>query len=197
MKTLLEDPSSVLRYELGALGADLPARGQAQQQIMLEIINAAYPAVSLNLEYFVAAPTGPAKRVVSFPLPMTLACFDEALSLSGPDLLVRWNALVNPGQEAIDTFPAPAVTPAVAHKVLTGAAKFSYVEGVVDTSVGVIGAATLRMGSPTAGDKVNVGCLLKIEIAAGQVRVTARTTHATVSAPLVSTIKALLLASPQ
>ena len=72
-------------------------------------------------------------------------------------------------------------------------------ESVLDPSVGVVGASTLSIGSSVpGGDKVSVGCLLKIEVSSTQqVRITARTTVSSASAPLVEVVKALLLLSAQ
>ena len=47
------------------------------------------------------------------------------------------------------------------------------------------------------GEKVNIGCLLKIEVSGGKVRVTARTTNAAASASLVAAVKEYLLAQPE
>lgn len=76
---------------------------------------------------------------------------------------------------------------------LSQAAKLSYVEGVVDPSIGVSGAATLRLGTKTVGEKINVGVLVKIEVSGGHVRVGVRTTLPASSAPLASDLKAFLL----
>ena len=63
----------------------------------------------------------------------------------------------------------------------------------MDPSIGVAGAATLRLGTKTVGEKVNVGVLVKIEVSGGQVRVAVRTTLPASSSPLASTLKAFIL----
>jgi hypothetical protein len=183
----------MLRLEVGALPSELESRGQAQQQIMLECIKAVHPGASLTIEYLNANNT---KRVSVFELPLTVTSFDEPLALSAADFLVRWNALASPEQESVQTFPATNMTPTIAHMVLTSLCKFSYVEGVVEPAIGVCGAATLRMGSTTLGEKVNVGCLLKLELSGDQVRVSARTTSALASVALVPLVKEYLLQEP-
>ena len=66
-------------------------------------------------------------------------------------------------------------------------------DGVVDPSIGVAGAATLRLGTKAVGEKVNVGVLVKIEVSGGQVRVVVRATLPTSSSPLAGTLKAFIL----
>lgn len=115
-KSQMIDENAMLRFEIASTDADFPAGGQMQQQILLECINPVHPGPVLTLEYL--TPSN-AKRETTLALPITLATFIEPLALSGPDFIVRWNALVSPGQEAVEVFPSATVTPAVAHKVLT------------------------------------------------------------------------------
>ena len=110
------DENSMLRFEMAPTDTDFPAGGQMQQQILLECITPVYPGPILSLEYL--TPSN-AKREATLPLPITLVSFIEPLALNGPDFTVRWNALMSPGQEAVEVFPSASVTPAVAHKVLT------------------------------------------------------------------------------
>jgi hypothetical protein len=118
--TSISDPNSFLRYDLAALSPELPAGGQVEQLIMVECIHSVCPGASLQLEYITASN---AKRVTSLELPLAVTSFDEPLALNAADFLVRWNALVNPGQEHIEVFDAPNATPALAHKVLTAVSK--------------------------------------------------------------------------
>lgn len=74
--------------------------------------------------------------------------------------------------------------------------KFSRVHGMPDSSdLVVYGAASLKTGARTASnDKINVGCLVKIEIntQANALRLTFRTLHPAASSALMETSKTLL-----
>jgi hypothetical protein len=74
--------------------------------------------------------------------------------------------------------------------------KFGRVQGLPDSSDFVIyGAASLKTGARTpTGEKINVGCLVKIEmnLQANALRVTLRTLHPAASSALMDTAKALL-----
>ena len=115
-KSNVVDETSFLRFEMAPTDTVFPAGGQMQQQILLECINPTFPGPSLSIEYLTQAES---KRESTISLPITLASFIEPLSLKGTDFDVRWNALVNPGQEFIDVFSSSTITPAIAHKVLT------------------------------------------------------------------------------
>jgi hypothetical protein len=73
--------------------------------------------------------------------------------------------------------------------------KFSRVEGIPGSSEYVIyGASSLRTGAKTAtGDKINVGCLAKLEInvQANAIRVTFRTLHPAATTSLMETVKSI------
>lgn len=61
----------------------------------------------------------------------------------------------------------------------------------------IYGGATLRTGTPVPGnpsEKVSIGCLIKIEmnVQANALRVTTRTIHASATAAIMQTAKALL-----
>ena len=73
--------------------------------------------------------------------------------------------------------------------------KYSKVEGVPGSSDYVLyGAASLRTGAKSAsGEKINVGCLAKIEInvQANAIRVTFRTLHPAATTAMMETVKSL------
>lgn len=117
--TSLVDPTSFLRYDLGAVDASIPASAKTQQVIMVECINSVYPGPSMHLSYTVQAGGALGKREIDFVLPIALASFNEPLALSAQDFLVRWNALALPGQESVVVFDCAHATSAVAHKILT------------------------------------------------------------------------------
>jgi hypothetical protein len=75
--------------------------------------------------------------------------------------------------------------------------KFGGVANVPGASDFILyGAASLRTGAlAPSGDKINVGCLAKIEINVqhSAVRVTVRTLHAAATAAIMQTVKNLLL----
>jgi len=74
--------------------------------------------------------------------------------------------------------------------------KFGRVLGLPDATDYVIyGASSLRTGAKTpAGEKINVGCLVKIEmnIQANALRVTLRTLHPAATTAIMDSAKSLL-----
>jgi hypothetical protein len=77
------------------------------------------------------------------------------------------------------------------------ALKFGRVSGLPDESEFVLyGAASLRTGSLTpTGEKINVGCLVKLEmnVQSNAIRVTVRTLHPQASIAVMNTAKSLLV----
>jgi AP-2 complex subunit alpha len=75
--------------------------------------------------------------------------------------------------------------------------KFARIQGLPDASENVIyGAATLRTGAlSSSGEKLSVGCMVKIEInvAANALRVTLRSSHPAATNAILQTVKNLLL----
>ena len=75
--------------------------------------------------------------------------------------------------------------------------KFGRTQGLPDASEYVIyGAATLRTGALSAsGDKLSVGCMVKIEmnVQANALRITLRSVHPAATSAILQTVKGLLL----
>lgn len=76
--------------------------------------------------------------------------------------------------------------------------KFARIEGLPDSTEFVVyGAATLRTGTvnEATGDKVSIGCMVKIEmnVQANAMRVTLRCVQPAASQAILRTVKSLLL----
>ena len=80
---------------------------------------------------------------------------------------------------------------------LTQTLKFGRTHGLPDASEYVVyGAATLRTGAVSAtGEKLSVGCMVKIEmnVQANAIRVTLRSVHPAATQAILQTVKKLLL----
>ena len=75
--------------------------------------------------------------------------------------------------------------------------KFGRTNGMPDSSDFVLyGTSQLRTGALTpAGEKISIGCLVKIEmnVQAGAIRMTTRTVHQAASSAMIQTAKTLIV----
>lgn len=194
LKITLQDPAGLLRTQMPEAPVNLGALSQSQIQLMLECMKPASPGPMVNISY-VDSLQG--KRSNSLALPVLVTTFNEPLSIPGPDFVTRWESLTAPGLQQQEVFnPSQRILPNVVHGMLTTALKFGRVVGVPGESDYVVhGAASLRTGAVTAtGEKISIGCLVKLEmnVQSNAVRVTVRTLHPAASLAVMATAKALL-----
>lgn len=83
----VNDPANLIRCQLSPLSPTIPPRGQVEQQLLVECMQPAYPAPQLVLSYS----TNNTLRTHPIDLPITVASFNEPLSLSGNDFAVRYD----------------------------------------------------------------------------------------------------------
>jgi hypothetical protein len=213
----VSDPANLLRLQTGNLVKSLPPHAQEEQQIMVECMTPGSPGPSLTVVYDEA---GKGHRNNTIVLPLTVVSFNEPLKLSGADFKARWAILSNPGQEAVEVFnPSHTVTVQSVVRALGSvsqlltftilmnvflktamllcfqALKFFNVTEGVESEPAVLGAASLRTGSlNSAGEKITVGCLIKIEVneQSNALRVTVRTVNVAATVAVMQTAKALL-----
>jgi hypothetical protein len=194
-KCTVSDPAGLVRYELSPGQPTLGALSQAQQQLMAECMKPAYPGPELSVSY---TDSLLGMRSNTVQLPLTIFTFNEPLQLSGPDFANRWEQLTGPGLQGQEVFnPSSAVVPSEISSALSMALKFGAVIGVPGESEFVIhGASSLRTGALTpTGEKINIGCLVKIEmnVQSNAIRVTARTLHPAATTAVMASAKALLV----
>lgn len=186
--------SGLVRFEAGSVNATVPPGEQGHLQVMMECMKPAYPGPNLLIEY-----QDPAKgsRQETISLPVLLTTFNEPITLAAQDFSQRWGMLTGPGQEAQEVIQASTkLTPDQIKQALTSGLKFFYVAGLPDSSDTVLyGAASLRTGATNPnGEKISVGCLIKIELNlnANALRVTTRTVAASATTALLASAKSLL-----
>ena len=204
LEVALVDPAGLLRCQLAPLSTRSLASGQQMEQVLLmECMKPAHPPPSLRLQYNVS-PSAPSSSSssqgqwdVGVALPVCVASFNEPLPLSAQDFESRWGMLVGAGQECQEVFSpcnnddgsTKAIVPEAVVGVLTHALKFAppTMTGGEDSSGALAdaseyvlyGAASLRTGALAAGgsgEKVSVGCMIKIEmnVQANAMRLTVR-----------------------
>ena len=113
------------------------------------------------------------------------------------DFNSKWNQLTAAGQHKQEVFrPAVAIAPASVVNGLTKALKFGKVTGMPDESEYVVyGASSLKTGAPgPSGDKISVGCLVKIEmnVQSNAIRLTSRTLHPAATAAVFECARSVL-----
>jgi len=192
----VNDPAGLMRFELGKLpSTQLDGLARVTQVMMLECVK---PASQIPTVTFSYTDTLLGKRSNTIDLPIIITTFNEPLNLASADFTARWQQLVSPGQEAQEVVkPSYPVVPAQVHGVLTSTLKFGRTHGLPDASEYVVyGAATLRTGAVSAtGEKLSVGCMVKIEmnVQANAIRVTLRSVHPAATQAILQTVKKLLL----
>lgn len=190
------DDEGLLRHQLSPGPSELTASQQAQQQLMMECMKPVAGVPTLRIQYRHA--TTRVSHSASVLLPISMATFNEAMPLPAPEFMAKWEQLVAPGlQEQQVLSRGATIVPEEILLGLTALLRFSYVRGVPGESEFVLhGAASLKTGATTpAGDKINLGCLVKIEmnVQSSALRITVRTMHPAASLALMATIKAALV----
>eukprot|EP00981_Chlorochromonas_danica_P010260 scaffold3058_cov165-Ochromonas_danica.AAC.51 len=194
LKIDIRDTAGLLRLEASSLDENISGLGKATQTIMCECMKPVAPGPLLNIRY---VDTLVGSRDNTVKLPLTVSSFNEPIPMEGNDFSARWGQLVGAGQERQEVLKPPyPIVPSQIQAALQSTLKFCRVQGLPDSSDYVIyGAASLKTGARTpAGEKINVGCLAKIEmnVQANAMRVTLRTLHPAASNALMETAKELL-----
>lgn len=187
------DSAGLLRFEAGQIPPVLAAGAQASLQIMVECMKPIAPGPSLQIKYR----NRDGLHDNKIDIPVIMSSFNEPLQINGADFMQRWEKLKAGGTESVEVFnPATAINPSFARQAVLSALKFGRVEGLPDISDTVFyGAASLRTGAlGPNGDKISVGCMIKIEINvhANAVRATCRTLHPAATAALMQNTKSIL-----
>lgn len=193
-KLEIVDIAGLLRHELIAIPTTMAGLSQTQQQLMVECMKPAAPGPQLKISY-VDSLLGLHSNTIN--LPVTLFSFNEPIALNANDFASRWQQLTTPGLEGQEIFKASApIVPAQINAALTNILKCSKVVGLPDSSDFIIyGASSLRTGSLSpAGEKISIGCLLKIEmnVQTGSIRMTTRTLHPAATTASLQTAKVFL-----
>mmetsp|Transcript_28020 Transcript_28020/g.39890 ORF Transcript_28020/g.39890 Transcript_28020/m.39890 type:complete len:1087 (+) Transcript_28020:36-3296(+) len=196
LQVSIADPAGLIRFELGVGPTSLPGLGRHSQVMMAECIKPAGPGPSWSVSYLDSLSLQ--RRSCTLPLPLLLTSFIEPLALSGDDFSARWQMLVGAGQESQEILkPLRPLVPGEVQAALVTVLRLGRINGIADSSEYVIyGAGSLRTGAVTStGEKINVGCLAKIEmnVQANAMRVTLRTLHPAATAALLQATKFLLL----
>jgi len=195
-KVTVTDSAGLMRFELSQLPSpQLDGLARVTQVMMLECVKPAAVGPKVTISY---NDTLKGQRSNTIDLPLIVTSFNEPLNLSAADFGARWQQLVAPGQEAQEVLkPSYPLNPAQVQGALTATLKFGRTQGLPDASEYVIyGAATLRTGAIAAnGEKLSVGCMVKIEmnVQANAMRVTLRSVHPAATQAILQAVKALLL----
>jgi AP-2 complex subunit alpha len=122
-------------------------------------------------------------------LPIHMTLFNDPLPLSAEDFEKRWQMLVAPGQEStICVIKGSPLSLDQAAQIFEKVLKFSRVEG--GGSNCLQGAASFRTGATNpSGEKITLGCLIKIEVSGMTINITCRTVHAAATSALASSVK--------
>jgi AP-2 complex subunit alpha len=138
-------------------------------------------------------------------LPVVATCFMEPVALARDDFMNRWNSLGTPSADGMSreqqvVFPRAAgvITPQVVadikSRILLGALHLGGTTGLDESNpLQVTCAGTFRTGAVGPnGQKVSVGCLVKVDVANDQWKLTVRAVHGKVAVALKNVIKAQL-----
>ena len=193
-EVLVKDEAGLLRHQLSTVPSSVAALAQGQFQMMVECMKPVYPGPVLTLTYIDGLM---GKRSNTLNLPILITSFNEPLIVQGADFMARWQQLTSAGQEMQQVFrPSRPVTPAAIQKFMTAALQFGHIMDLPDSSDTVVyGASSLRTGATTQqGEKISIGCLVKLEIhlQSNSVRVTVRTLHPAATHAIVEVARALL-----
>ncbi len=191
----IDDASGLIRFQFSPYGKEISSLASGQITLMIECMKPAAPGPNIKISY-VDSLMG--KRDNAIALPISVTTFNEQLSLNATDFMAKWQQLSQPGLEGQQVFNVSYPINANSMKqALTTALQFGEVVGVTGGSDTVLfGAATLRTGASTpTGEKVSIGCLVKLEInlQANALRVTTRTLHPAATQALLATVKTLLI----
>jgi hypothetical protein len=181
---LVLDPESMLRNQISPFPDRLDAGAEVPLQIMVECMRPAAKAPQLQLVY--AQGRGHACHLIQLPLHM--CSFNEPISMNPQEFAARWQQLGDPSQEAHTIVQSP-LTIQAATDVLR-ALKFAPMTDAASHCVAA--GATLKTGATVpSGEKINVGCLVKIQLhPQGQAyRVDVRTVHPIATAALLEVVR--------
>ena len=188
------DPAGLIRHEASPLAPTLEPVTQATNILMVECMKPAAPGPSVQIVY-VDSVLG--KRDNTVTLPLNTTSFNEPIVLTSTDFNLKWNQLTSTGQQKQEVFrPATPISPAAVLGGMTKALKFGKVTNMPDESEYVIyGASSLKTGAVGAsGEKINVGCLVKIEmnVQSNAIRLSARTLHPAATSSIFECARSLL-----
>ncbi|KAF0715417.1 Aste57867_3367 [Aphanomyces stellatus] len=175
------------RTQVEDVAKELAPKQQLKQQIMVECMQPFVHPAELVINYTL----GSQPSSFELKLPCVATNFLEPVKLGADDFNKRWGALEGQGREQQDVFASKADLHASA-KILVDTLKFGLVDGA-DTTSSLSLAATFRTGtSAPSGDKISVGCLLKLESQGNSYRLTVRAVHPDVSLALKTNVKLAL-----
>lgn len=198
----INDSVEMLRSQLNPTNPNLPAGGQAEQQLMFECVKPVAPGPTLTISYVAAD----GKRSNRINLPIVLTSFNAPMALSSVDWNQRWGSLSNPDQEVMETFDTNVSDINALKNMVGNVMKFGLVENSgandllgdlsapIDGNT-VMGCSQLRTGALNqSGEKINVGSLIKAEFnpMTRNARITIRTIYPAASQALMTTAKQLM-----
>jgi hypothetical protein len=186
MTANFSDTAGFLRSQAAPLPSSLEPGGQVEQQVMIECMKPSDLHSDLVLSYKESG--GPCHRNITV-LPIHMTLFNDPLPLSAEDFEKRWQMLVAPGQEStICVIKGSPLSLDQAAQIFEKVLKFSRVEG--GGSNCLQGAASFRTGATNpSGEKITLGCLIKIEVSGMTINITCRTVHAAATSALASSVK--------
>jgi len=184
-----------LRHHVSELAPSALEPGEeATAQLMLECMQPFDEAPAAILKFTIEGQ----RYELKVALPSLFTKFLEAAELAPQVFVQRWATLGAPGLEQMDTFTAKEgrANAAFAKPRLETLVNLAFAAGVDDNDGTILsGAAALRTGTTNAGgDKISVGCLVRLEMNehANAYRLTVRTAVPTVSRSLAQAIIAVL-----
>lgn len=186
----MSDTNGFLRAQFGQLPPSLSSGSQVEQQVMVECMKPSDVWPLLSISY--REGNGSMKRN-DLKLPLHLTLFNDPLSLNMDDFNNRWNMLSSPGQEATAcVIRKTSLSDEEVDEIFVKALRFSHVPGSAPNCLN--GAASLRTGAtnPGSGDKITLGCLVKIENSGATINIACRTVHPAATSALCSSVKHLL-----
>ena len=177
-----------LRTQLSPAPPSIGPMQQQQQQLMLECMQPFDHQPVLNVTFKV---NGQAHHF-TVDLPIAITKFLERVPMAPSDFGQRWAALVYEDTQALN-LPVPT-TAAALQATLQAKLQLQIIPGADAGGQAVCAAGALRTGMTNAkGDKISVGCLLRIDVSPmGQLKLTSRTASPAVSKRLGDLVLRLL-----
>lgn len=194
LQLTVDDPAGLLRYELSSAQTTLEPMSHSTAVLIMECMKPAAPGPSIQITY---TDSIKGRRNNTIAMPINTATFNDPLTMGADDFNSKWNQLTGAGQAKQDVFsPSLPIVPSVVLQGMTKMLKFGKVSNMPDESEYVIyGASSLKTGAAGPnGDKISVGCLVKIEmnVQRNAVRLTARTLHPAATAAIFECARTLL-----
>ena len=149
-------------------GCSVAVRTQAKLLIRVEVMAPFDDAPAIRL-YFCT--NEGLKHEYALRLPIVATCFMEPVSLEPSAFMQKWKSLEGQDRESQEIIKSPPNSPPLDEEymrrvalIVTNGLKFGRCQGCDPTPWTVSGAATFRTGSKDPnGNKINVGCLVRIE----------------------------------